>query len=275
MKSPVFRSGISAKRIIPIPGTSTASGSTKPGSRPTAAPTARCAAASRFMTAKARESELDYENIALLGSNLEIFDLQQVGCLNYLCDEYGLDTMSAGCVLSFYADAIDHGAVERRLQVRRCRTGQAAAPDGGSRREGKVGNLLAEGSLRMAREFGNNSEAYAMQVKGLEVAAYNCKFIPGQALAFGVSPIGAHHREAWIITFEIKNTTRESYGPEKAAKVIELQRIRGGMFEFLVACRFPWIELGWSLDQLSQVLQYHYQPELDAGRYVGHGRPHL
>ena len=43
---------------------------------------------------------------------LEIFDLPQVGCLNYLCDDYGLDTMSAGCVLSFYADAIDHGAVQ-------------------------------------------------------------------------------------------------------------------------------------------------------------------
>lgn len=194
-----------------------------------------------------RESELDYENIALLGSNLEIFDLQQVGCLNYLCDEYGLDTMSAGCVLSFYADAIDQGAVggdfrfgdaDRAKQL----LGMAA------RREGTIGNLLADGSLRMARAFGNNSEAYAMQVKGLEVAAYNCKFIPGQALAFGVAPIGAHHREAWIITFEIKNTTRESYGPEKAAKVIELQRIRGGMFEFLVACRFPWIEIGWSLD---------------------------
>ncbi len=194
-----------------------------------------------------REAELDYENIALLGSNLEIFDLDQVGSLNYLCDEYGLDTMSAGCVLSFYADAIDQGAVsgdfkfgdaERAKELLR----MAAC------REGKVGNLLADGSLRMAREFGHNSVAYAMQVKGLEVAAYNCKFIPGQALAFGVSPIGAHHREAWIITFEIKNTTRESYGPEKAAKVIELQRIRGGMFEFLVACRFPWIELGWSID---------------------------
>ena len=194
-----------------------------------------------------RESELDYENIGLLGTNLEIFDLPQVGCLNYLCDEYGLDTMSAGCVLGFYADAIDHGAVggdfkfgdaERAKQLLRM----------AAYREGKVGNLLADGSLRMARAFGNNSEAYAMQVKGLEVAAYNCKFIPGQALAYGVSPIGAHHREAWIITFEIKHTTRESYGPEKAAKVIELQRIRGGMFEFLVACRFPWIELGWSLD---------------------------
>jgi aldehyde:ferredoxin oxidoreductase len=196
---------------------------------------------------EARESELDYENIALLGSNLEIFDLQQVGCLNYLCDEYGLDTMSAGCVLSFYADAIDQGAVSGDFrfgdadQAKRL-LGMAA------RREGKIGDLLADGSLRMARAFGHNAVAYAMQVKGLEVAAYNCKFIPGQALAFGVAPIGAHHREAWIITFEIKHTTRESYGPEKASKVIELQRIRGGMFEVLVACRFPWIEIGWSVD---------------------------
>lgn len=194
-----------------------------------------------------RESELDYENIGLLGSNLEIFDFPQVGSLNYLCDEYGIDTMSAGCTLSFYADAIDHGAVsgdfkfgdaERAKELLR----MAAF------REGKLGNLLADGSRRMALEFGHGSEAYAMQVKGLEVAAYNCKFIPGQALAFGVAAIGAHHREAWIITFEIKYTTRESYGPEKAAKVIELQRIRGGMFESIVACRFPWIELGWGIE---------------------------
>ena len=194
-----------------------------------------------------RESELDYENIGLLGSNLEIFDFPQVGSLNYLCDEYGIDTMSTGCTLSFYADAIDHGAVsgdfkfgdaERAKELLR----MAAF------REGKLGNLLADGSRRMAREFGHGSEAYAMQVKGLEVAAYNCKFIPGQALAFGVAAIGAHHREAWIITFEIKYTTRESYGPEKAAKVIELQRIRGGMFESIVACRFPWIELGWGIE---------------------------
>ena len=87
-----------------------------------------------------------------------------------------------------------------------------------------------------------------MQVKGLEVAAYNCKFIPGMALAFGVSPIGAHHKESWVITFEIKQTSRDSYGPEKAQKVIELQRIRGGLFEYIVSCRFPWIEVGWGLE---------------------------
>jgi len=194
-----------------------------------------------------RESELDYENVGLLGSNLNIFELNQVGSLNYLCDEYGLDTMSAGCTLSFYADAIEHGATEGDFKFGDAERAKELLRLA-AHREGKVGNLLAEGSLRMAREFGHNSEAYAMQVKGLEVAAYNCKFIPGQALSFGVAAIGAHHREAWIISFELKNTTRESFGPEKAAKVIELQRIRGGMFETLVSCRFPWIEEGWSLE---------------------------
>jgi aldehyde:ferredoxin oxidoreductase len=194
-----------------------------------------------------RESELDYENVALLGPNLEIFDLAQMASLNYLCDEYGIDTMSSGCVLSFYADAIDHGVV----------TGPYGFndPEGSkkllgeiARRSSAIGNILAEGSMRAARKFGHGSIDYAMQVKGLEVAAYNCKFIPGMALAFGVSPIGAHHKESWIITFELKQTSRESYGPEKAQKVIDLQRIRGGMFESIVSCRFPWIELGWGLE---------------------------
>jgi len=193
------------------------------------------------------ESELDYENIGMLGSNLDIFELDQVASLNYLCDDYGLDTISAGAVLAFYADAIENGAIKGDFkfgdaEMAKKLLGLAA------RREGEVGNLLADGSLRMARKIGHNSEAYAMQVKGLEISAYNCKFIPGMALAFGTSPIGAHHKESWVITFELKQTQRDSYGPEKAAKVIELQRIRGGLFEFIVACRFPWIELGWELD---------------------------
>jgi len=194
-----------------------------------------------------REAEMDYENIALLGSNLGIFELDQVASLNYLCDDYGMDTMSAGGTLAFYADAIEHGLIAGDF-----RFGDADEAKRllgvAARREGEIGNMLADGSLRMARKLGGNSEEYAMQVKGLEVAAYNCKFIPGMALAFGTSPIGAHHKEAWIISYELKQTIRESYGREKAEKVVELQRIRGGMFEMLVSCRFPWIELGWELE---------------------------
>lgn len=194
-----------------------------------------------------RESELDYENIGMLGSNLNVFDLKQVGSLNYLCDDYGLDTISAGSVLGFYADAIEHGATAGDFKFGDAEKGKTLLGQI-AKREGKVGNLLADGTMRMAKAWGKGSMDYAMQVKGLEVAAYNCKSIPGQALANGVAAIGGHHREAWIITFELKNSKRESYGPEKAAKVIELQRIRGGLFELLVACRFPWVEVGYSLE---------------------------
>jgi len=192
------------------------------------------------------ESELDYENIGMLGPNLEIFDLDQVGSLNYMCDDFGFDTISAGGTLAFYADAIDRGHAtgdfkfgdaERAKELLRL----------AARREGP-GDLIAQGSLRMARLFGHGSESYAMQAKGLEVAAYNCKYCPGMALAFGTAPIGGTHKEAWVITYELNQSKRESYGPEKAAKVIELQRIRGGLFEILTACRFPWVELGWGLD---------------------------
>ncbi|MEW6365590.1 MAG: aldehyde ferredoxin oxidoreductase family protein [Acidobacteriota bacterium] len=192
------------------------------------------------------ESELDYENVGMLGSNLEIFELAQMASLNWMCDEYGMDTISAGAVLGFYADAIDHGAIagdfkfgdaERAKELLRMT----------ALREG-VGDLLADGTRIMAQKIGKGSEAYAMQCKGLEISAYNCKFIPGMALAFATSPIGAHHKEAWVITYEINQTPRDSYGREKAQKVVDLQRIRGGLFEFIVSCRFPWIELGWDLN---------------------------
>ncbi|MDW7761392.1 MAG: aldehyde ferredoxin oxidoreductase family protein [Acidobacteriota bacterium] len=194
-----------------------------------------------------RESELDYENIGMLGSNLEIFELDQVGSLNYLCDDYGIDTISAGAVLGFYADAIDRGAIAGDFKFGDAEKAKELLRIA-SLREGEVGNMLADGCMRMAQKIGQGSEAYAMHVKGLEISAYNCKFCPGMALAFGTSPIGAHHKESWVITFELKQTVRESYGREKAEKVIELQRIRGGLFEYILACRFPWIELGWELE---------------------------
>lgn len=195
------------------------------------------------------EAELDYENIGMLGSNLEIFDLPQVGSLNYLCDDFGMDTISAGGVLGFYADAIDRGAVDGDFRFGDAERAKELLRMTASRQG--VGDFLAQGTMRMAEKIGKGSEAYAMHVKGLEISAYNCKFIPGMALAFATSPIGAHHKESWIITFEINQNLRESYGREKAQKVIELQRIRGGLFEFIVACRFPWIELGWPVDNYS------------------------
>jgi aldehyde:ferredoxin oxidoreductase len=191
-------------------------------------------------------SELDYENVGMLGSNLEIFDRAQVASLNYLCDDYGIDTISAGAVLAFYADAIDHGLTQGDFKFGQAEKAKELLRKIACREQ--EGDLLAQGTKKMAEKIGQGSMDFAMQVKGLEISAYNCKFIPGMALSFGTSSIGGHHKEAWIITFEIKESSRDSYGRDKAQKIIDLQRIRGGLFEVLGVCRYPWIEIGWGIE---------------------------
>ncbi|MFX1521143.1 MAG: aldehyde ferredoxin oxidoreductase family protein [Promethearchaeota archaeon] len=191
-------------------------------------------------------SELDYENIGMLGANLEIFDLQAVGTLNYLCDDYGVDTISAGSVLGFYADVIEQGLFAGEFKFGDSKAAKILIKKIAYRED--IGDFLAEGVKRMSEKIGNNSQEFAMHVKGLEISAYNCKFCPGMALAFGTAGIGAHHKEAWVIMFELTEMERDSYDSKKAKKVIELQRIRGGLFEGIVSCRFPWIEEGFELD---------------------------
>ncbi|MCD6340394.1 MAG: aldehyde ferredoxin oxidoreductase C-terminal domain-containing protein, partial [Desulfurococcales archaeon] len=110
-----------------------------------------------------------------------------------------------------------------------------------------IGDLLAEGTKRISEKIKGDSWKWAMNVKGLEISAYDCHAAPAMALAYSTSPIGAHHKDAWVIAWEVK-VGRLEYTKEKVEKVVELQRIRGGIFESLVSCRLPWIELGLKLD---------------------------
>ena len=106
----------------------------------------------------------------------------------------------------------------------------------------------------LARRF-VGGRGFAVHVKGLECSAYDCHACPGMALSFGTSPIGAHHKDAWVISWEISTGRRAEYNPEKVDKVIEFQRIRGGMFEAIGTYRFPWIELGFELEWYQRYLE--------------------
>ncbi len=58
------------------------------------------------------ESELDYENVVMLGSNIGVGDLKQVGRLNRMCDMLGLDTISAGSAVAFAMEASEKKLVK-------------------------------------------------------------------------------------------------------------------------------------------------------------------
>ncbi|MGC9091067.1 MAG: aldehyde ferredoxin oxidoreductase family protein [Fervidicoccaceae archaeon] len=218
------------------------------------------------------ESELDYENVAMLGSNVLLGDLREVAELNRMADEMGIDTISLGNSLAFYMEASERGLVSERLEWGDFREMKALVPEIARRRG--LGGFLAEGVMRMASSLGEEGRDFAVHVKGLEVSAYDCHAAPGMALAYGTSSIGAHHKDAWIISYEV-STDRFSYSREKVERVVYLQNVRGGLFESLTVCRLPWVELGldlqyylrmmkhatgidWSMDDIAMVSQRIY-----------------
>ena len=61
-----------------------------------------------------------------------------------------------------------------------------------AKREG-VGDLLAEGTRRMAEKIGKGSSEYAIHVKGLEVPMHDPRAHHGLALSYATGPRGACH----------------------------------------------------------------------------------
>lgn len=194
--------------------------------------------------------ELDYENIAMLGSNLGIDRLEDAAILNRVADLMGMDTISLGGVLAYAVEASERGKLELGASWGEARRLAEIALMIAERRG--VGDLLAEGVKRVSERVGETW--YAIHVKGLEVSAYDCHAAPGMALAYATSPIGAHHKDAWVIAWEVQYG-RFSYSIDKVRKVIELQRFRGGLFETIVGCRFPVVETGISLDFYVRLFQ--------------------
>ena len=199
-----------------------------------------------------REAELDYENIGMLGPNIGIRSLTQAGQLNRMADEWGLDTISLGSGIGFLMEASQRRLIPEKIEWGDFDAAQKLLVEIG-KGEG-LGKLVSRGVKAASKTVGQGSEKWAMHVKGLEISAYNCHACPGMALSFGTSPIGAAHKDAWIIAWEIAND-RFSYNKSKVEKLIEFQRLRGGFFESATVCRLPWVEVSFGLQWYPEYLE--------------------
>jgi aldehyde:ferredoxin oxidoreductase len=197
-------------------------------------------------------AELDYENVAMLGSNIGIDDLKQVSYLTRMADDLGIDTISSGNTIGFIIECSSKGIIEDKIEWGDFDKIKDLLLHTANRTG--LGDFLAQGVRLMSQKLGADTASWAMHVKGLEISAYDCHSTPGMALAYGTSPIGAHHKDAWIIAWEV-TAGRKEYSEEKVDKLIEQQRVRGGIFESLVTCRFPWVEIDLELDWYPKLLK--------------------
>ncbi|HSB07846.1 MAG TPA: aldehyde ferredoxin oxidoreductase family protein, partial [Thermodesulfobacteriota bacterium] len=199
-----------------------------------------------------QQAELDYENIGMLGPNIGIKSLPQAGQLNRMADEWGLDTISLGSCIGFLMEASEKRLIPEKISWGDFEACQRLVVEIG-KGEG-LGKIVMKGVKAASETIGKGSQKWAIHVKGLEASAYNCHGCPGMALSFGTSPIGAHHKDAWVIAWEI-STDRFSYNKAKVEKLIEFQRIRGGFFESATVCRLPWVEVSFGIHWYPQYLE--------------------
>lgn len=139
----------------------------------------------------------EYETLAALGSNCGIGNLKAICKANERCGAYSLDTISTGGVIAFAMECFEKGLITRKdtggIELK---FGNAEAMlqviDLISRRDG-IGNLLAEGTARIAKKIGRGSEKFAMNVKGLEAGYHEPRLNKNLGLSYMVNPAGADH----------------------------------------------------------------------------------
>ena len=217
-----------------------------------------CGKYSRMKRYGTRVEGPEYETIGMVGSNLGIADAQDVAQINFLCDEWGVDTISAGSTIAWAMECYEKGILTPAdTDGLELKFGNVPAVftliEKIAKREGNLGALLAEGTKRAAQKIGKGSEQFAIQVKGMEQSAYATHNATAMLLAYMTADVGAHHNRAWAITYDLQ-VGRELVGADKVARVIWLQHVRP-MFDTLGACRLQWVELNIDLEMYIPALE--------------------
>ena len=213
----------------------------------------------------------EYETAALLGSNLENSSLDLVAEANMICDDLGMDTISAGNILGFLMEANEKGLLksEKYKQIEKVRFDNT---EGALRflynialRKG-IGDWAANGVKYLAEKIGNHSIDFAMQSKGLEFPGYDPRRAFGSGLAYAVSPRGACHRRAWPPAMEVCGNV-PPYTFENKGKMVKEEFDERNIIHSLVACDFCTFAVPISIQEYMKYLKlvtgYTYtEPEL-------------
>ena len=206
----------------------------------------------------------DYETLSHFGALNGISSLSAIVRASTICNEMGLDTISAAATISAWGEW------------------RGRFPDGDELttlladiafRRG-AGDLLSLGSRRAMEVLG--APELSMSVKSLELPAYDPRGAYGMALAYCTSNHGGCHLDAYPITHEVlrKPVATDRFSFSGKARIIKIAEDGNAAADSLVACRFAFF--GASLEEYADLLTasvgIEYTPE--SRRHIGE-RVHL
>lgn len=148
----------------------------------------------------------EYEPGWAFGALCGINDLNAISQANFLCNEHGLDPISAGVTIATAMELYESGFIKKEELEKgpELKFGSAEALlfylNKMAKAEG-IGKKLAWGSFRLAESYGHAE--LSMSVKKQEIPAYDPRGVQGQGLAYATSNRGGCHVRAYLISPEI------------------------------------------------------------------------
>jgi len=161
------------------------------------------------------------------------------------CDEYGIDTMTAGVTIGFAMECFEKGLIGPNdtdgIELRFGNDQAMIAMLKKMANQEGFGKQLLKGTRALSEEI-KGSEAFAMNVKGMEFGGYECRGLNGQALQFAISARGAcHHAYGLPARTEAYDGTRLDV--ESKGKVVKTQAAGRIIRDSFIACTFPGLVL--------------------------------
>lgn len=193
-------------------------------------------------------ASIQYENIALLGSNCGIGDIDAVAELNRLCNEIGLDAIETGAAVGVameagvvpFGDA--RGAKDLLHQVWR------ATP---------LGRIIGNGAVITGKVFGVRR---VPAVKGQAIPAYDPRSLKGIGVTYVTSPMGADHTAGNALELASVMDPKGTEGQVEASRRLQL---RGAILDSLGVCLFIRPAFVKNPELFAQLLNARYGWNLD------------
>jgi len=180
---------------------------------------------------------LEYESLFALGPLCGVGDADAVLRASRLCDELGIDTISAGGTIAFAMECVERGWLDEPWLTFGSGEAMLRAIELVGRREG-LGDLLAEGSRRAAQTIGHESIAFAPQVKGLEIPGYEPRALQTMALGFAVGARGADHNRSGAYEVDFSDKVDRRHVTLDAVRLAIETEDKAALMDSLIICKF-------------------------------------
>jgi aldehyde:ferredoxin oxidoreductase len=192
---------------------------------------------------KGATSRLEFECLWSMGPLCGVDRLDAIIEAMRIVNEYGMDGISIGVVVAFAMDCYEHGVITKeQTDGIDLRFGNAEALIAIihkiGKREGWLGNALAEGCARAAEIIGGDAYKYACHIKGLELPGYDLRTLKTAALGFSVSFRGACHLRNGAYSPDVKGkVNRFKIEPGRGKMIVPDGNVYN-VIDSLIVCKF-------------------------------------